>query len=464
MQDATDVELLRQYANRNSEAAFTELVVRHLNMVYSVALRKTGNPAAAEEITQSVFIILAKKAVGLRKKVIISGWLYQTARLTAASFLRTELRRVRREQEVYMQSLSKGTEPETWLQIVPLLEDAMGRLGEKDRNAIALRFFEKKSFREIGTAIGASENAAKKRVAYALEKLRKYFSKHGLALTTTMIAGAISAHSVQAAPAALVKTVTAVAVAKGAAASGSTLTLIKGVLKIMSWSKAQTVIVIGVATILSVGATSLVLEKTIFNLPEPVYQGRKLSRWLEEYNAGQLSQQASEAVGQIGTNSLPFLIKWIRSENRQKRNAVVAAYGILGSSAVVQVPELTKMLSNKTSTTVRLASAAALGQIGTEAQSSIFALIETSEDKNNLIRNNALWALGRIHQQPDLVIPVLIERLNDPDRTVGENAAVGLAAYGTNAIVAITALENVASENRAAKFALEQIESAGKAK
>ena len=261
MQEVRDTELLRQYAHQNSEEAFEALVARHVNMVYSAALRKTGNPAAAEEITQAVFVILAKKANELSRHDALSGWLYQATRLTAANFLRTEIRRARREQEAYMQSLSNQTESELWPQIMPLLEDAMGQLGEKDRNALALRFFEGKSFQEIGTAFGASENAAKKRVAYALEKLRKFFTKHGVSSTTAIIAGAISANSVQAAPVALAKSVTAVAIAKGAAASGSTLTLIKGALKILAWSKVKTAITVGAVVLLAAGTTIVGVKK-----------------------------------------------------------------------------------------------------------------------------------------------------------------------------------------------------------
>src|ERR1051325_1012167 len=218
MQETGDIELLQQYAREGSEEAFAALVTRHVNLVYSAALRKTGNASAAEEVTQAVFIILAQKADRLRQETILSGWLYQTARLTSASFLRNEIRRARREQEAYMESLSNETETENWLQIAPLLEDAMGKLSEKDRNAIVLRFFEGKSFQEVGTAFGASENAAKKRVGHALEKLRKYFSKRGVASTSAIIAGMMSTNSAQVAPAALAKVISTVAISKGAAA------------------------------------------------------------------------------------------------------------------------------------------------------------------------------------------------------------------------------------------------------
>src|SRR5579862_558007 len=99
-----DMELLREYALRNSEAAFATLVSRHLDMVYATAMRHAGNHHQAQEIAQAVFVILARKARSLSPKTVLAGWLFQTARLTAANYMRTEIRRVRREQEAYMQS------------------------------------------------------------------------------------------------------------------------------------------------------------------------------------------------------------------------------------------------------------------------------------------------------------------------------------------------------------------------
>ena len=253
MPESDDIRLLKEYAESHSEPAFTALVERHVNLVYSAALRSVGNATAAEEITQAVFIILARKAKSFGGKTVLSGWLYQTARLTAANYLRTEIRRQNREQEAHMQSILNEPESEAWRQIAPLLDDAMGRLGEKDRNAIVLRFFENKNLSEVGAALGASEDAAKMRVNRALEKLRKFFTKRGVVSTTAILAGAISGNSVQAAPAALAKTISAVAIAKGAAASISTLTLVKGALKIMAWTKAKTAIVAGAAVLLAGG-------------------------------------------------------------------------------------------------------------------------------------------------------------------------------------------------------------------
>lgn len=260
MPEMDDMALVRDYAERNSEEAFAALVRRHVNLVYSVALRQTGNPHYAEEVTQAVFVILARKAGSLGSKTVLPGWLYHTARLTAANFLRGEIRRTRREQEAYMQSsLNEQETDAAWQQVAPILEEAMGGLGEKDRNAIVLRFFGGKSLGDVGAALGTSEDAAKMRVNRALEKLRKIFSRRGVALTTTIIAGAVSANSVQAAPVGIVVTI-AGAAAKGSAIPASTITLVKGVLKVMAWTKAKTAAVTGAVLILAAGTTTVAVK------------------------------------------------------------------------------------------------------------------------------------------------------------------------------------------------------------
>jgi len=265
MHELDDIALLRQYSDQNSEEAFATLVTRHIDKVYSIALRHTGNPHQAEEITQAVFVILARKSSQLSKHVILEGWLYETARLTAMTLIRSEVRRARREQEAYMQNVLNENETDVcdvWPQIAPLLDSGLAGLNETDRHAVVLRFFYGKSMGEIGTALGGSEDTARMRINRALEKLRKFFTKRGVSSTTAIIAGTISANSVQAAPVTLAKTVTAAAIAKGAAASGSTLTLIKGALKVMAWSKAKTAIVAGVVVLLAAGTTTVVVVKT----------------------------------------------------------------------------------------------------------------------------------------------------------------------------------------------------------
>ena len=261
MQSPDDNVLLRQFAESESNEAFAGLVTRHINLVYSVALRQTGNAHNAEEITQAVFIILAKKAAQLRHDRALSSWLFQTTRLTANNFIRSESRRHRREEEAFMQTVLYAAGTEAWPQIAPLLDAAVAGLREQDRQAILLRFYERRNLGDIGLTLGVSEDAAEKRVNRALEKLRKFFTKRGISSTTAMLAGAVSAQSVQAAPAGLKKAVTAIAIAKGAAAGTSTLTLVKGALKMMAWTKMKTAVVVGAGVLLAAGTATVLAEK-----------------------------------------------------------------------------------------------------------------------------------------------------------------------------------------------------------
>jgi RNA polymerase sigma factor (sigma-70 family) len=262
MTDANDITLLRDFAERQSEPAFAEIVRRHLNLVYSVALRFTRDSEDAQDVAQAVFILLAQRAASLRERASLTGWLYETTRFTAMKFLRTRARRTAREQEAIARSiLDDANSEDLWQRLEPLLEEAMSRLGEKDRALIALHFFESKSATETAAALGIAEWATRKRVARAVEKLRMFFARRGVVVSVTVLVAAISAHSVQAAPATLAKTVTTAGVAKGATASASILTLTKGALKLMAWTKMKTAAVVGVVVILTAGtATTMVIR------------------------------------------------------------------------------------------------------------------------------------------------------------------------------------------------------------
>lgn len=256
MHKASDMDLLRDYARQGSETAFAELVRRHLNLVYSAALRHVGIAAQAEEIAQAVFIILARKAAGLREGTVLEAWLYETTRLTCLSFLRGERRRQFREQEAYMQStLENAADDSVWRQLAPLLDEAMANLARQDREIVVLRFFKNKNVRETAEVLNITEAAAQKRAGRAVEKLRSYFAKKGVAVSIGGLAAVISANSVQSAPAALAASVAAIAVGKGAVASGSSLTLVKGAMKVMAWSNAKTALVS--AVIVGLAAYSL---------------------------------------------------------------------------------------------------------------------------------------------------------------------------------------------------------------
>jgi uncharacterized protein (TIGR03435 family) len=261
VQELSDNALLQEYVERDSGEAFAALVTRHVNKVYSIALRHTRNPHQAEEITQAVFVILAKKARDLSRAVILSGWLCRTARLTALTFLRSEIRRARREQEANMQNLPNETESELWPQIAPLLDAAMAGLSKADYHAIVLRFFDGKSLKEIGVVLGASEDTVRKRVNRAVEKLRLFFTKRGVVVPAAALTAAMAANSVQGAPIVLAKTATAVALTKGATASASTLALTKGALEIMALSKTKTAIVVALGVLLFGGTAGITVKE-----------------------------------------------------------------------------------------------------------------------------------------------------------------------------------------------------------
>jgi uncharacterized protein (TIGR03435 family) len=261
MAETNDMDLLREYAFRNSEPAFETLVNRHIGLVYSVALRQVDNPAQAEEITQAVFLILARKASRLKANTVLAGWLHETARFVAASFRRGEWRRRWREQEAYMQS--KLQEPESdplWEKLAPFLDEAIGDLSPPDRDAIVLRFFQNKSAREIAAVLNVHESAAQKRLNRAVEKLRAYFLKHGLAVPAATLSGAVPANLLPSTPVHLAASVSAAA-AKGAVINPSTHTLIQGALKLMAWTKTKIALTAGAGLLLAAGTTAITLTE-----------------------------------------------------------------------------------------------------------------------------------------------------------------------------------------------------------
>lgn len=260
MAEASDIELIRQFVRDRSEAAFARLVERHVNLVYSVACRFTRNAADAQDVAQAVFIILAKKADRISERTVLTGWLYEATRFTAIRHLRNHARRQACEKEALMESnLTHGEPADTWRELEPHLEAAMARLAERDRTLLALRYFENKTGAEAAALLGIREDAAHKRTARALEKLRLLFQRRGIHSTTAVIAAAISTNSLQAAPAGLAGSIAAGA-AGSAAAGGSTAALVKGALKIMAWTKAKMAIVVGAGILLATGATTVTVH------------------------------------------------------------------------------------------------------------------------------------------------------------------------------------------------------------
>ena len=286
-----DGQLLQQYTRERSETAFGELVTRHIDLVYSVALRVAGGDThLAQDVTQTVFLDLARKAPSLPQDAVLAGWLHRHTWFTAAKTVRTERRRQIREQTAMeMRALDDNT-GSPWELIAPHLDEGLNQLSASDRDAIVLRFFKRQDFRVIGAALGVSEDTAQKRVSRALEKLRGVLSKRGATLTATALASALAAEAVVAAPAGLAISVTTTALA-GAATVGTGLSL--ATIKTIAMTKLQ-VGVVGIILIAGL-ATPLVLQH------QSLSRMREENTRLREQTLS-LRQQASQMAQLVAEN------------------------------------------------------------------------------------------------------------------------------------------------------------------
>jgi RNA polymerase sigma factor (sigma-70 family) len=212
----TDQQLLRDYVVNRSEAAFNELARRHVDAVYSAALRLTRDESLAKDIAQGSFLALAQNAAALTAHPVLSGWLHCTTRNLAANAIRGEARRRAREQEAAaMNELLANESNAAWEHIAPYLDAALGELSEADRDALMLRYFERKSAQEMAQVLGVSDAAAQKRVSRAVERLREFLAKRGVTVGASGLVVVISANAVQAAPVGLVLTISTAAALGG---------------------------------------------------------------------------------------------------------------------------------------------------------------------------------------------------------------------------------------------------------
>ena len=243
-----DSELLRRYAESQSEEAFAELVSRHVNLVYSTALRRlNGDTHQAQDATQSVFADMARKASALSRRASLTGWIYTSAHFAARDMVRKDGRRRKRE-ETFMSQPPHEPAPDTdWENLRPILDDVMHQLKEADREAILLRYFENRPLAEVGAKLGLTENTARMRVERALEKLRGILARRGIATTSSLLA-AITANAIHVAPAGVAASLSAGSMA---ATTGGTFTI----LKIMSAAKLK----LALGTLTVIGATTAIV-------------------------------------------------------------------------------------------------------------------------------------------------------------------------------------------------------------
>lgn len=363
-----DHQLLAEFARNDCQTAFTTLVERYVNLVYSVGLRQTRNASAAQEIIQTVFIILARKAGNLSQRAVVSGWLYQTARLTSANYLRTEYRRARREHEAFMQSqFDERTTDETWRRIAPLLDDALGKLGDRDRNAIVLRFLENKSLAQVGHVLGSSQAAAKMRVNRALEKLRKIFSNCGVTLTGTLIVESVLSNSVQAAPVGLAATIST-SVAEGTMISVTT-TLMKGTMKTMTWLKLKFAAGVCVTLLVAAGVAAVAMSES-GSSDDGTTVGDMLKKSMDAYASLTTYQSAGTIVSEINgdKNTTQFNVILARPDiyridwvQKHGISMSVGAVWNVGNGDFLQIENLKPQIQKNMETAIASASGVSSG-------------------------------------------------------------------------------------------------------
>jgi len=229
MTDSQD--LLDEYRRNGSDDAFRELVARFVDLVYSTALRLVeGDTHRAEDVTQIVFVDLARLALTLSNEVRLGGWLHRHACFVAANTLRGERRRQSRERQAVEMNVLQNHSGADFSQVAPLLDEAINELGEADRTAILLRFFEQQDFRAVGQALGSNEDAARMRVTRALEKLEELLKRRGVTTSAASLGVVLMANAVQAAPVGLAVTIsTAAALAGTTIAATATPTAVKAI-------------------------------------------------------------------------------------------------------------------------------------------------------------------------------------------------------------------------------------------
>ena len=338
----SDLELLNQYARDGVESAFAEVVRHHVNLVYSAALRQVRSPQLAEEVAQSVFTDLARNAKRLAPDTILTAWLYQVTRRTAIDVVRRESRRQLREQIASEMNLMNAT-AEDWTQVEPLLDEAMEALDTTDRTAVLLRYFENRSFREVGATLGTTDDAAQKRVSRAVERLREFFSKRGIAVGASGLVAIISANAVQAAPAGLALTISTASTIGATSAVAATTATVTKVIAMTTLQKT----VIATAIVVAAGAGIYEARQATQTRKENEVLQEKQTALTKQVEA--LQQQRDEASNRLALASASAPKPEQKSSEVLKlRGQVGALQQTLSSISATNTPKsgIAKMMSD----------------------------------------------------------------------------------------------------------------------
>jgi RNA polymerase sigma factor (sigma-70 family) len=270
-----DFQRLRRFARTGDERAFAELVSAHVDGVYGAALRQVRSPELAEEVTQAVFIILARRAASLGREVVLPAWLHRTAFYTARNTIKQAARRRRHEQRAAA-AIAEACGDErfptgpTWQRLAPTLDAGVAGLREADRQAIVLRFFQRQSLAEVGRAMGISEDAAQMRVSRAVGKLRAFFVRAGVTLDTCSLANVIWSNAgARAAPPGVARAVLRGVRAAGgtARAAGSPAGVAEATARAMARARVAVVTLAVAACLAGVGGTVFLVQAVVLHGP-----------------------------------------------------------------------------------------------------------------------------------------------------------------------------------------------------
>lgn len=319
-----DWKLLEEYA-AGSEDAFAELVKRHVGLVHAAARRQVTDPGLADDIAQAVFLLLARKAGSLPRQVILPGWLFNTTRLVALRAIRTETRRQHREQEALAMQPTQP-EDETWNHLAPGLDEALARLPEADREALLLRFTEGRNHREVGTALGIGEDAAKKRVHRALDRLRSTLAMQGVGISLVVLTTLLDQNLSAATPPSLTARIVEGAVSGPGATNAAAVRLADAVSNAARRTRWLT------ATAVALGLVALVttLLQTLRPTRTPSADPSATANVLTPATpTGQVI--AAEAGADFPTTGVPFVIRVVSATTEQPiTNARVLAHYVVG--------------------------------------------------------------------------------------------------------------------------------------
>ena len=265
MTDPNDWQLIKMYVEEDKQAAFDTLVRRQMDLVYCTCLRELGEPSLADDATQAVFLILARKATSFRPGTTLSSWLFQTALLTSKNVLRRERRQQAREQRMVAEmERTMPPRPSGWEEMEPLLNEALKGLPTAQRGLVLERFLEDRPIAEIGSARGISEDAARMRLNRALDRLRRFFAARNVTLPAAALA-ALLPLAVRPAPARCAESILRLALPPAAfpALDSPVHAIAQGAIHIMNFRRLR--LQLGAAAlvaVLSISATSAVRVHT----------------------------------------------------------------------------------------------------------------------------------------------------------------------------------------------------------